>query len=137
MRCWGATTVDALWPCVCPPLLAGVAGSSVAQTRYVLDALDRLNALTRWGLVAAPLLVESAPAFAIESTGQSLYARMNREELLAYTPTSDGLVFASNLAVLERLLRERHRRRRATNGISLAGRTEPPAGGHRPRVAVV
>ncbi len=90
-----------------PTLLAGVAGSSVAQTRYVLDALDRLNALTRWGLVAAPLLVESAPAFAIESTGQSLYARMNREELLAYTPTSDGLVFASNLAVLERLLRTR------------------------------
>ncbi len=90
-----------------PTLLAGVAGSSAAQTRFLLDALDRLNALTRWGLVAAPLLVESAPAFAIESTGQSLYARMNREELLAYTPTSDGLVFASNLAVLERLLRTR------------------------------
>ena len=90
-----------------PTLLVGIAGSPVAQTRHVLDALDRLNARTRWGLVAAPLLVENAPAFAIESTGESLYASMNREEHLAYTPTPDGLVFASNLSVLERLLRER------------------------------
>lgn len=90
-----------------PTLMAGLAGSPVAQNRFVLAAMDRLNAQTRWGLVAAPVMVASAPAFAIEATGECLYARLNREEHMAYTPTSDGLVFASNLATLERLLRER------------------------------
>lgn len=90
-----------------PTLVAGIGGSPVAQNRFVLAAMDRLNALTRWGLVAAPLLVGPAPAYAIEATGGGLYARMDREEHLAYTPTDDGLVFASNLATLERLLRER------------------------------
>lgn len=90
-----------------PTLVASVGGSPVAQNRFMLAAMDRLNALTRWGLVAAPLLVGQAPAYAIEATGGGLYARMDREEHLAYTPTDDGLVFASNLATLERLLRER------------------------------
>lgn len=90
-----------------PTLVAGVSGSPVAQTRHVLGALDRINALTRWGLVAAPVMVDNAPAFAIEATGDSVYARLDRDENLAYTPTADGLVFASNLATLERLLKER------------------------------
>lgn len=90
-----------------PTLVVGAAGSPVTQTRYVLGALDRINAVTRWGLVAAPVMVESIPAFAIEATGDSVYARLDRDEILAYTPTVDGLVFASNLATLERLLKER------------------------------
>ncbi len=90
-----------------PTVVATVAGSPVAQHRSVRAALDRLNAITRWGLVAAPSQVGAAPLYAIESTGGGVYAEMEREELLAYTPTDDGLVFASNLATLERLLRER------------------------------
>ena len=90
-----------------PTLMAGLGGSPVAQNRFVLAAMDRLNALTRWGLVAAPVMVASAPAFAIEATGESVYARLSREENIAYTPTADGLVFASNLATMDRLLRER------------------------------
>jgi hypothetical protein len=90
-----------------PTLMAGLSGSPVAQNRFVLAAMDRLNARTRWGLVAAPVMVAAAPAFAIEATGESVYARLSREENIAYTPTADGLVFASNLATMDRLLRER------------------------------
>lgn len=106
-----------------PTLVAGLAGSPVGQNRFVLAALDRLNAATRWGLVAAPVMVAAAPAFAIEATGESVYARLSREENIAYTPTPDGLVFASNLATLERLLIERGAAAPSTHGFSavLAG----------------
>jgi len=90
-----------------PTLLAGVAGPPAAQMRHVQSALDRLNALTRWGLILAPIAAGSSSAYAIESTGQSVYAMLAPEERMAYTPTADGLVFASNRATLERLLRER------------------------------
>jgi hypothetical protein len=90
-----------------PTLVAGVAGSPVAQTKYVLGALDRLNVLMRWGLVAAPTLIGSTPVYAIEATAGGIYAQLAREEHIAYTPTASGLVFASNLATVERLIRER------------------------------
>ena len=90
-----------------PTLLASAVGSPVAQNQFVSAALDRLNAATRWGLVAAPQPAGAAPVFAIEATGGGFYANLAREEHLAFTPTDDGLLFASNLATLERLLRER------------------------------
>ena len=89
-----------------PTLVAGVAGSSSNQLTQVTSALDRLNALTRWGLVSSPVMAGSVPLYVIEATDGGLYGGLAHEENLAYTPTEDGLVWSSNLSTLERLVKE-------------------------------
>ncbi len=90
-----------------PSLVGGVASAHPErQLAAVPAALDRINAATRWGLVQEELLAGTSRYAAIESTGRSVYARVARDERLAYAARGDSLVFASNASVLARLLRE-------------------------------
>lgn len=89
-----------------PTLLLGIAGSPSNQVKEVSDALDRLNALSRWGLVASKGDVSHHSVYAIEATAGGVYSGLAREEILAFAPVADGIVWSSNLAIMERLVKE-------------------------------
>ena len=90
-----------------PSLLAAYSTPDPATAlRGVSNAFDRLNAVTPWGLVAQPVLLSTQRVFAIESTGRSAYAALEAPERIAYAPFAQSMVFASNLDVLVKLLRE-------------------------------
>jgi len=90
-----------------PTVLGGVTVADPA--RAVADmggVLDRLNAVTRWGLVPQLTLVGTQRVYAVEGTGRTVYAKLETRERLAYTALGGSLVVGSNLETLSKLLAE-------------------------------
>lgn len=91
-----------------PTLVAGVTLNDPDRAVAGMNAaFDRLNAVTKWGLVPQLVLVGTQRVYAIEGTGKSAYASLETGERIAYTALGRSLVAGSNLEILSRLLRER------------------------------
>lgn len=90
-----------------PSLLGAVsADAPTSAVQQVLSTLDRLNAVSPWGLIPQPVTVGTQRVYAIESTGRSLYAQAELPERVAFVPLNRSLVFSSNAGALIQLLRE-------------------------------
>lgn len=84
---------------------------------WMSQALDRLNALYRWGLVSRAVNAGVGTLYAIEgSTEDSPLASLTVDECPAYTICNGWLVLASNLSGLEQIVR--HFAQAATHGPS-------------------
>ncbi|HBA85833.1 MAG TPA: hypothetical protein DCZ95_17255 [Verrucomicrobia bacterium] len=103
-----------------PSLIAAVrCPNEESALKSISQALDRLNAQKRWGLIPRPFTAAGRQVFAIEATGESPMSRMTVEESPAYAVCGGWLLFSSNLDALLKLV-ERYERVESTQQASLA-----------------
>jgi hypothetical protein len=88
-----------------PAILAGIPVANSADTlAWMKQALDRLNAKYRWGLIPRELNANGNALFAIENTASNFYSTLTLEEKPAYTICGEWLLLSSNLASLSNLV---------------------------------
>ncbi|NCC51082.1 MAG: hypothetical protein EOM20_07695 [Spartobacteria bacterium] len=68
------------------------------------DAIDRLNAAYKWGLIAGRYPVGEHAIYVIESTGDTAYALFNASECMAFAVVDDWFLLAGSSETLRRLV---------------------------------
>lgn len=88
-----------------PAIVVGIPVANAEQAlARVAEALDRLNARYRWGLIPRDVAVGSNHVYAIEGTAVPSYAVLTLEEKPAYAVCGGWLLLASNLGSLGKLV---------------------------------
>lgn len=101
-----------------------------AALAWMAQALDRLNARYRWGLIPHEIPLPNGRVFAVDGTGEGAYAALALEEKAGYAVCGHWLLLASNAGCLTKLV-ERYDRDEAATGAGSArwnqGLNEVPA----------
>lgn len=88
-----------------PAIIAGIPVDNSTNTlAWMKQALDRLNAKYRWGLIPREVYANGSTVFAIESTASSFYSTLTLEEKPAYAICGEWLLLSSNVESLSSLM---------------------------------
>ena len=88
-----------------PAVIAGIPVDDSTNTlAWMKQALDRLNAKYRWGLIPREVYANGSTVFAIENTASNFYSTLTLEEKPAYAICGEWLLLSSNLGSLSSLV---------------------------------
>jgi len=88
-----------------PTVIAGIPVDDSTNTlAWMKQALDRLNAKYRWGLIPREVYANGSTVFAIENTASNFYSTLTLEEKPAYAICGEWLLISSNLGSLSSLV---------------------------------
>ena len=92
-----------------PAIIVGIPVDNSTNTLgWMKQALDRLNAKYRWGLIPREVDANGSAMFAIENTASDFYSTLTLEEKPAYTICGEWLVLSSSLGSLSSLVARFH-----------------------------
>ena len=87
-----------------PTIMAGIpVDHSTNALAWMKQALDRLNAKYRWGLISREVDADGRALFAVETTTSGFYSQLALEEKPAYAICGEWLLLSSNLGSLSKL----------------------------------
>jgi hypothetical protein len=88
-----------------PAIIAGIPVDNSTNTlMWMRQALDRLNAKYRWGLIPREVYANGSAVFAVENTASNFYSTLTLEEKPAYTICGKWLLLSSSLGSLSSLV---------------------------------
>lgn len=88
-----------------PAVIAGIPVEDTTNTLvWMRQALDRLNAKYRWGLIPREVYANGGTVFAVENTASNFYSTLTLEEKPAYAICGKWLLLSSNLGSLSTLV---------------------------------
>ncbi len=88
-----------------PALLVGIpVEDAPGARRWIEQALDRLNARYRWGLIPRSIRAGTNTIYVIEETTTNFYTHLTLDEKIAYAQCGNWLLFSSNLETLQKLV---------------------------------
>ena len=88
-----------------PTVIVGIPVDDSTNTlAWMKQALDRLNAKYRWGLIPREVYANGSTVFAVENTASNFYSTLTLEEKPAYAICGEWLLISSNLGSLSSLV---------------------------------